>query len=97
MLGLQEILIISAIVVGAILIPRMVNQNKPAPRIVVHQRPKLSGRLRLSLAASVIFPLVAAAVLQPWRNDPIPYLYLGVGPVLLCWLLYWVVLGFRRR
>ncbi len=96
MLGLQEILIISAIVVGAIFIPRMVSPKKALPRIV---RPKfqLSGKLRLSIAASIVFPLVVAALLQPWRNDPITYLYLGVGPVLVCWLLYWVLLGFRRR
>ena len=97
MLGLQEILIISAVVAGAILLPRIVNQNKPAPRIVTRQRRKLSGKMRLSMAASAIFPLVAAAFLQPWRNDPVTYLYLGVGPVLLCWLAYWVLLGFRRR
>lgn len=96
MLGLQEILIISAIVVGAIFIPRMVTPKKPVPRLV-RPKLKLSGKLRLCIAASLIFPLVAAAFLQPWRNDPITYLYLGVGPVLLCWLLYWVVLGFRRR
>ena len=96
MLGLQEILIISAIVVGAICIPRMMHQKKPAPRIV---RPKfrISGKMRLCLAASIVFPLVTAAFLQPWRKAPVTYLYIGVGPVLLCWLLYWVVLGFRRR
>lgn len=96
MLGLQEILIISAIVVGAIFIPRMVNPKKPAPRIV-RTKHKLSGKFRLCIAASVVFPLTAAALLQPWRNDPITYLYLGLGPVLLCWLLYWVLQGFRRR
>jgi hypothetical protein len=96
MLGLQEILIISTIVIGAICIPRMVQQKKPAPRLVRSRR-KISGKMRLSMAASIVFPLIAAAFLQPWRNDPVPYFYLGVGPVLLGWLLYWVVLGFRRR
>ncbi len=98
MLGLQEILIISAIVVGAILIPRMVNPQKPAPRIVrKERRRRLSGKLRLVIAASIVFPLAAAAFIQPWRKDPIAYLYIGVGPVLLFWLVYWVLLGFRRR
>ena len=96
MLGLQEILIISAIVVGAICIPRIVNQKAPRPRLVRSRR-KISGKMRLGMAASIVFPLVAAAFLQPWRESPIIYLYLGVGPVVLCWLLYWVVLGFRRR
>ena len=96
MLGLQEILIISAIVVGAICIPRIVNRKEPRPRLVRSRR-KISGKMRLGMAASIVFPLVAAAFLRPWREDPITYLYLGVGPVLLCWLLYWVFLGFHRR
>jgi hypothetical protein len=96
MLGLQEILIISAIVVGAICIPRIVNQKKPTPRLIRPRR-KISGKMRLGIAASILFPLIAAAFLQPWRQAPVAYLYLGVGPVVLCWLLYWVVLGFRRR
>ena len=96
MLGLQEILIISAIIVGAICIPRIVNQKAPRPRLVRSKR-KISGKMRLGVAASIVYPMVTAALLKPWREDPITYLYLGVGPVVLCWLLYWVVLGFRRR
>jgi Na+/H+ antiporter NhaD/arsenite permease-like protein len=95
MLGLQEILIISAIVVGAIFLPRMVNQNKPAPRLVRPPK-KLSGKGRLAIAATIVFPLIMAAMLQPWHNDPITFLYIGVGPVILCWLLFWVWQGYRR-
>ena len=96
MLGLQEILIISAIVVGALVIPRMMAPEKRTPRLV---RPKkrLSGRGRLAIAASVVFPLVVAAVMQPWQNDPVNYLYIGLGPVILAWLLFWVLQGYRRR
>lgn len=95
MLGLQEILIISAIVVGAIFLPRMVNQNKPAPRLVRPPK-KLSGKGRLAVAATIVFPLIMAAILQPWRNSPITFLYIGLGPVILCWLLFWVLQGYRR-
>ena len=97
MLGLQEILIISAFVAGAIIIPRMVNQNKPAPRRLVRPQKRLSGRGRLAIAASVVFPLIVAAVMQPWQNNPINYLYIGLGPVILAWLLFWVLQGYRRR
>lgn len=96
MLGFQEILIISAIVVGAILIPRMPHQNKPAPRLMRPPK-KLSGRNRLAIAASLIYPLVMAAVMKPWQNDPIRFLYIGVGPVILSWLLFWVLEGYRRQ
>lgn len=95
MLGLQEILIISAIIVGAIFLPRLVNPKKPLPR-PVRPRRKISGKGRLAIAATIVFPLIMAAILQPWRNDPIMYLYIGVGPVILCWLLFWVLQGYRR-
>jgi len=93
--GFQEIMIILAIVVGAMFIPRMVNQKKPAPKLV-RPKKKLSGKVRLAIALSIIYPLIVAAVLQPWHNDPMPYLFIGVGPVILCWLLFWVIQGYRR-
>jgi hypothetical protein len=96
MLGAQEILIISAIVVGAIVIPRVMHQNKPAPRLLP-PRKKLSGLQRMAIAASIMFPLMVAAIMQPWRKDPVAYLYVGIGPVVLGWLLFWVVRGFRQR
>ncbi len=96
MFGYQEILIISAIIVGALVLPRMVKPPKQAPRLV---RPKktLTGTWRLAIAASLLYPLVAAAVMQPWRGDIMAYAYIGLGPVLLVWLLYWVIQGFKRR
>ena len=48
MFGTQEILIISAIVVGVIFIPRMMNPKKPAPQIVRPTRKKLTGKGRLA-------------------------------------------------
>ena len=85
--GFQEILIIAAIILGLVFIPRMMEPKKPAVRRV--RAPKrLDGRWRLAIALSVIYPLVMAAVLQPWH---------GTGPVLLAWLLLWVFQGFMRR
>lgn len=96
MLGAQEILIISAFVAGAIIIPRMMNQNRPALRLV-RPRKRLSGKLRMAIAASVLFPLIVAAVVQPWRKDFIVYLYMGIGPVAAGWLIFWVLRGFPGR
>jgi hypothetical protein len=96
MLGLQEILIISAIVVGALVIPRMMAQEKRAPRLVQPAK-RLSGKVRLAIAVSAVFPLVVAAFMQPWHKDPISYLYIGLGPVILAWLLFWVFQGYKRR
>lgn len=95
MLGAQEILIISAIVVGALVIPRAMNQNKPAPGPKKPAK-KLSVKWRMGIAVSIAYPLVAAAVMQPWRKDPFIFCYIGLGPVLFGWLIWWVVNGPRR-
>ena len=94
--GYQEILIISAIVIGVIFIPRMMESKKPAPKLI-RTRKSLSGRWRLAIALSILYPLSAAAIIQPWRRNPTVFGYLGLGPVLLGWLIYWVLQGFRRR
>lgn len=94
--GYQEVLIISAIILGVIFLPRVMAPRKPPPRLI-RSKKKLSGTLRAALALSVVYPLIAAAVLQPWHANLMLYLYVGPGPVLAVWLLYWVVQGFRRR
>jgi hypothetical protein len=94
--GYQEILIISAIVVGVIFIPRMMAPRKPAPKLI-RARKRLSGRWRLAIALSIVYPLMVAAITQPWHRNPADFGYIGLGPVLLGWLVYWVLLGFRRK
>lgn len=94
MSGFQEILLVAVILLGILFLPRMLPrkgaQTPTRPAIVI------SRNLRIAIAASVIYPIVAAAFLQPWRNDLIPFLYAGVGPVLLGWLVYWVYTGRRK-
>ena len=94
--GYQEILIISAIVVGVVFIPRMMEHKKPAPKLV-RSRKSLPGRWRLAIAFSIVYPLIAAAVMQPWHKNPAAFGYIGLGPILLGWLLWWVLQGFRRK
>jgi len=94
--GIQEILVLVIIILGILFLPRIFNrgqENSPAaprPAIVV------SGKMRLAIAASVLWPAVMAAFIQPWEKDLFRYLYLGVGPVALIWILYWVLTGFRK-
>jgi len=93
MSGLQEILLILAILLGILFIPRIL-PGKPAhrddgPRI------RIPARMRIAIAASVIYPFSAAAYFQPWRKDLVLFLYTGIGPVVLGWLLVWVFGGFN--
>jgi hypothetical protein len=95
--GIQEILVLLIIVLGILFLPRILNRGQenrsavPRPAIVI------SGKMRLAIAASVLWPAVMAAFMQPWTKDLIPYLYLGVGPVALIWITYWVSTGFRKK
>ena len=94
MSGFQEILLVAVILLGILFIPRMLPrkgaQTPTRPAMVI------SRNLRVAIAASVIYPIVAAAFLQPWRNDLILFLYAGMGPVLLGWLFYWVHTGRKK-
>ena len=95
--GIQEILVLVIIILGILFLPRILNrgeENRPAvPRPAV----VISGKMRLIIAASVLWPAVMAAFMQPWEKELFRYLYLGVGPVAFIWILYWVLTGFRKR
>ena len=95
MSGLQEILVVAVIVICIFFIPRMM-----PGRLETDSRStgiRLSKKMRLAIAASLVYPVAAAAVFRPWQVDPVPFAYLGIGPVALGWLLYWVFSGHRRR
>ena len=96
--GIQEILVLVAIILGILFLPRILNRGQreekaaaPKPAAV------LSGKMRLAIAASILWPAVVAAFMQPWKNDPFPFLYIGLGPVAACWMVFWVLTGFRRK
>ncbi len=95
MSGVNEILLIGAIVLAILLLPRLKKQKPPAtlrgPKLII------SGRTRLGIAASVFWPLLMSAVFQPWKKEVVWFLYVGVCPVLIGWVLYWVWRGFWRH
>jgi hypothetical protein len=94
MSGFHEILLVAVILLGILFLPRMLPRKStqtPTRSAIV-----ISRNLRVAIAASVIYPIVTAAFLQPWRKDLILFLYAGVGPVLLGWLFYWVYTGRKK-
>jgi hypothetical protein len=95
--GIQEILVLVIIVLGILFLPRIFNRSRTAPLGEAKPSVILSGRMRLGIAASFLWPAVIAAFMQPWEKDPFLYLYLGVGPVALIWIIYWVYIGFRQK
>ena len=95
--GIQEILVLVAIILGILFLPRILNrgqEKKPAaskPAVV------LSGKMRMAVAASALWPAAIAALMQPWKNDLFPFLYIGLGPVILGWIIFWVYTGSIRK
>ena len=95
--GIQEILVLVAIIVGIIFLPRILNRGQERKVAATQSKVVLSGKMRLAIAASVLWPAVIAAYMQPWKNDLIQFLYIGFGPVAACWIVFWVYTGFIRK
>ena len=95
--GIQEILVLVIIILGILLLPRILNRSGEKQAIETKSTVMLTGRMRLAIAASVIWPALIAAFMQPWKQDLIGFLYLGPGPVAIVWITYWVVTGFTKR
>jgi hypothetical protein len=95
--GIQEILVLVIIVLGILFLPRILNRGQARQAVAANPLVVLTGRMRLAIAASVLWPALIAAFMQPWKQDLFQYLYLGPGPVAVVWVAYWVLTGFRRK
>ena len=96
--GIQEILLILLIISGIFLVPRMMNP-RPAPQKVVLRPPalKFSWTLRLALILSFLWPVACALYFKPWQQNMIPFVTLGIGPVVVGWSLKWVLAGMKNK
>ncbi|MFC1798491.1 hypothetical protein ACFLZL_01640 [Thermodesulfobacteriota bacterium] len=98
MFGFHEILIVAAIILGIIFLPSLLRKRqKPQVQRPIKPMIRLSGKMRMAVAASVIYPALASFYFQPWQKEPLLFFYIGIGPVVLGWLLRWVFKGFGRR
>lgn len=95
MAGFQELFIIIAIFLGVFFIPRMMSR-RAAPAKAGSNR-GLNWKLRLAIAVSVVYLFAAGAYLKPWQRDPMAYLYVGIVPIAVGWLVIWVVAGFKKK
>lgn len=97
MSGLIEIIIIVAIILSIILLPRMLRRQpefeiRPLKRVL-----KLTGWERMAILASFLWLAFFALYLKPWNNDWHIFLYMGLSPVVLFWGIFWIFLGFRKK
>lgn len=96
MSGFQEILVILLILLGVLYLPRR-GVREGAGNMRRARRPlTMSGRVRLAIALSVLWPAALVFYLRPWEGDPLPFLGFGLLPVAAGWAAAWVVTGYRR-
>ena len=95
--GIQEILVLVAIILGILFLPRILSRGQEKEAVSLKPAVELSGKMRMAIAASIIWPAAMAAFMQPWKNDLFQFLYIGLGPVILGWILFWVYAGFIRK
>jgi hypothetical protein len=95
--GIQEILVLVVIILGILFLPRILNRGQEKNSAVPRPTIVISGKMRLAMAASVLWPAVMAVFMQPWQKDLFHYIIIGIGPVVLLWIIYWVLTGFRKK
>lgn len=95
MAGIQEILTLLVIIFGIIFIPRMMASGKTEKKIK-KKAFHLSGRMRISIILTIVTPLVAALVFQPWKHNLIAFISTGILPVASGWAIFWIMSGFKK-
>ena len=95
MSGIQEILVVLVVILILFYLPKRTNGSRP--RKTGGLSVTLSGKVRLALLISFIWLACTAYLLPPWQDKIFPFLYLGIGPVVLGWGISWVVFGFRKH
>ena len=94
MSGIQEILVLVVIIMAIFFLPRVMSRGKEKKQL--EQVFALSGKMRLAIATSVFWPLLMAAVIQPWQKNMSLFFYIGFGPVAFGWVMTWILHGFRN-
>jgi len=97
MSGLMEILIIVAIILGIILLPRMLRRQPESESRPLNRGLKLTGWKRMAILASFLWLVFFALYLRPWNNEWHIFIYVGLSPVVLSWGIFWIFLGFRKK
>jgi len=96
MSGLSEILLLVVIVLVVFMLPRMLNKKSDGTSQRPVERFKLTGRMRLAILVSVIWPGLMALLLKPWNGNGFLFMCLGVAPIALIWSISWVFIGFKK-
>ncbi len=96
MTGIQEILVLVLIVLAVFFIPR-ITARKSNHSSSVSQKSALSGKMRLAIMGTVVWPLACAVWLKPWNANYLPFLIIVFSPLVVFWGGWWVLAGFQKK
>jgi hypothetical protein len=96
MSGLTELLLIFAIILGILLVPKRLRRPKEGDIRQPHPWLGLTGWHRVAIVASILWPGLLAFYLEPWNTGWLVFLSIGIFPVGLAWGIYWALSGFRK-
>lgn len=99
--GIKEIIMVGCVLAGLFIIPRLLRRGdqdskKIASNASSQKTSAQRGRMRLVILLSVAWIIGAALLLNPLKESVVPFLLIGVFPVLLGWGIRWVVQGFSK-
>jgi len=95
--GFNEILLVAAIVIAVIFIPRLTATRGAGSQRTASSGLTLSGQQRLFILASIIWVTFWAVYCEPWRREWQLFAYIGAGPVLVIWGAFWVLQGGKGK
>ena len=93
---MSQVLVIIAIALAIFMLPRLAGKRVKENGSISRSFLEISGWLRLAIMASILWPAGAAFYLKPWNDHWPMFFYVGIGPVILFWGLFWVLSGFRK-
>ncbi len=93
---MNEILVIIAIALAIFMLPRLTGKRIEKGGRQAGVISKMTGWARLAVMASILWPAVMVFFLKPWNGNWPMFLYVGIGPVVLSWGVFWVLSGFRK-
>jgi hypothetical protein len=93
---MQEILLLIVIALALFYLPRLRAKKSP-PLPATARRASLTGWIRLAIMGSLLWIASAAALLEPWQREILPFVYFGAVPVVVFWGALWVWFGYRQK
>ncbi len=107
---MQEILVVVAIALAVIFIPRLMNRKstsesqsqpryQPRPPIQSNQpvlRIALTGWMRLVIVITFLWVAGCAAYLKPWEGKPFLFFCISLGPAVALWGGIWAWFGYKK-